>query len=101
MRLADLVAVSAQVGATRSRTEKVGRLASLLRGLSPEELSIAVPYLSGDLRQGRIGVAGASLRSALGSPADLPTLSLIEVDAGFTALAAMAGPGSAGKRTAM
>src|SRR5215470_9097053 len=98
MRLADLVDVSTRVGATRSRTEKVGRLAALLRGATPEELVVAVPYLSGDLRQGRIGVGGAALRNTLGSAAEVPTLSLLEVDATFGAMAAMAGAGSASRR---
>jgi DNA ligase-1 len=98
MRLADVVEVSAQVGATRSRTAKIGLLASLLRRLTPEELAITVPYLSGDLRQGRIGIGGASLRHTLGSPAEAPTLTVAEVDATFRAVAAMGGAGSASRR---
>ncbi|HEX5041411.1 MAG TPA: ATP-dependent DNA ligase [Candidatus Polarisedimenticolaceae bacterium] len=98
MRLADVVDVSAQVGATRSRTAKIGLLASLLRRLTPEELAIAVPYLSGDLRQGRIGVGGAALRSAIGSPAEEAGLSLVEVDATFAAMSSMSGSGSASRR---
>ena len=100
MLLADLVVVSVQVGATRSRTAKIGLLASLLGGLSPEELSIAVPYLSGDLRQGRIGIGGAALRATLGSPAERGVLSLLEVDAAFSELSSMAGAGSAARRMA-
>ena len=98
MRLADVVDVSAQVGATRSRTAKVGLLAGLLRRLTMEELAIAVPYLSGDLRQGRIGIGGAALRNALGAPADRPTLSLVEVDAAFGTVATTTGGGSASRR---
>ncbi|HEX5043580.1 MAG TPA: ATP-dependent DNA ligase [Candidatus Polarisedimenticolaceae bacterium] len=98
MRLADVVDVSAQVGATRSRTAKIGLLASLLRRLTPEELAITVPYLSGDLRQGRIGIGGAALRNTLRSPAEAPTLTVGEVDAAFGAVAAMGGAGSAGRR---
>ena len=84
MRLADLVATSRRVAETRARSEKTGALADLLRRLGPDEIDIAVAYLSGHLRQGRIGLGGAALRSAMpGSGAAEPTLTLVEVDAAF------------------
>ncbi len=98
MHLADVVDVSGKVGATRSRTAKIGLLAALLRRLTPVELAIVVPYLSGNLRQGRIGVGGAALRATLGSPAGTATLSLVEVDAAFQAFTSMTGAGSASRR---
>lgn len=100
MLLADLVATSQRVAATRARSEKVAALAGLLRRLAPEEIDPAVAYLSGQLRQGRIGLGGAAIRAAMpGAAAGSPTLTLAEADAAFAAIAAMSGPGSTGERT--
>jgi ATP-dependent DNA ligase I len=99
MLLADLVATSRRVAETRSRSEKIGALADLLRRLGPEEIDVAVAYLSGHLRQGRIGLGGAALRNAMpGSAASDPSLSLLEVDAAFDRLAAVSGAGSTAER---
>jgi ATP-dependent DNA ligase I len=99
MRLADLVATSRRVAETRSRGEKIGALAGFLRQLGPEEIDIAVSYLSGHLRQGRIGLGGAALASARpGAAAASPSLALGEVDATFAAIAGTTGAGSAAER---
>jgi len=99
MRFADLVATSQRVAETRSRAEKTGALADLLRRLAPDEIDVAVAYLSGHLRQGRIGLGGAALRSAMpGSAASEPSLSLREVDAAFERMAAVSGAGSTAER---
>ena len=84
MRLADVVATSRAVAATNSRLEKIDHLAGLLARVPPDAIAIVVPFLSGALRQGRIGVGGALLR-ALGDvpPADAPALDVAEVDAAF------------------
>ena len=42
--------------ATRSRKAKVEALAELLRSLDPDEVEVAVGFLTGAARQGRIGV---------------------------------------------
>jgi len=99
MRLADLVATSRRVAETRSRSEKTGALADLLRRLGPDEIDVAVAYLSGHLRQGRIGLGGAALRNAMPeTAAPEPSLSLREVDAGFERIAAVSGAGSTAER---
>jgi DNA ligase-1 len=99
MLLADLVATSRRVSETRSRSEKTGALADLLRRLSPEEIDIAVAFLSGHLRQGRIGIGGAAVRSALpGVAAMEPSLRLGEVDAAFERIASVSGAGSTAER---
>ncbi len=54
--LADVVAASSEVGGTSSRTRKVAILADLLRALEPDEVPIAVGFLTGVPRQGRVGV---------------------------------------------
>src|ERR1700678_3178225 len=53
---ARLVDASQRVGASAARLTKVRELAALLRTLPPEEIETAVLYLSGDTRQGRIGI---------------------------------------------
>ena len=99
MLLADLVATSAAVQALRGRLEKIGRLASLLEILRGEDARIAVAFLSGAIRQGRLGIGGATLREARDvAPADQPRLTLADVDRAFLELGSMSGPGSAGAR---
>jgi hypothetical protein len=81
MRFADLVATSAEVAARAGRLDKVGLLADLLGRLSPDEIEIAVAFLSGSPRQGRIGVGMSVIRAASSAPAaPSPSLELLEVD---------------------
>jgi DNA ligase-1 len=100
MLLADLVTTSRRVAATRSRTEKVAALADLLLRLAPEEIEIAAAFLSGQLRQGRIGLGPAAVRAAWGetAAAAAPALTLGEVDAAFAEIAAAGGRGSTAER---
>ena len=56
MLLAELVATSTAVAATRSRKAKVAALAETLRGVEPAELEVVVSYLGGALRQRRTGL---------------------------------------------
>jgi DNA ligase-1 len=100
MRLADLVATSRRVTETRSRREKTAALADLLRRLGPEEIDVAVAFLSGQLRQGRIGLGGAAVRSARpGSAALEPALTLLAVDEELARIAATTGAGSVAARS--
>ena len=98
MFLHELIAVSARVAQTSSRTEKIGLLADALRQLRPEEVPIAVSWLSGEIRQRRIGVGYAALRDA-GSDvaAHTPTLDLGTVDAALETIARVA-PGTGSNR---
>jgi DNA ligase-1 len=99
MRLSDVVETSAAVARTSGRLEKIGLLAALLTRTPPDELEIVVSFLSGEIRQGRIGVGGAMLSSMRGvPPASASELDLREVDAAFVRLAAATGPGSADAR---
>ncbi|MEA2693230.1 MAG: ligase 1 [Acidobacteriota bacterium] len=99
MHLADLVATSRRVTETRSRSEKTGALADLLRRLGPEEIDFAVAFLSGHLRQGRIGLGPAAIQGARpGTAADSPSLSLLEVDVTFARIAGTTGSGSTAER---
>jgi len=98
-RLADLVTTSQQVAGTSGRLAKVAALAALLRQLAPDEIEIAVAYLSGEVRQGKLGLGYAALRDARdGGEARGDPLALTEVDAVLGRLRATTGKGSAGAR---
>ena len=99
MQLADLVATSAAVAATRSRKAKVAALADRLRAAEADELAVVVSYLAGALLQRRTGLGWRSLAS-LPEPAAMPTLGVVEVHEDFERMAALAGTGSAAARTA-
>ncbi len=100
MLLADVVAASAEVGATRSRTAKVATLARTLAAADPDETGVVVSHLSGVLPQRRLGVGWRSL-SRMPDPAAEPTLTVADVDAAFTGIAATTGPGSVAARRAL
>ena len=93
MLLAEIVDASARVTATRSRLAKVEILAEVLGHAAPAELEVATAYLSGVLRQRRTGLGWRSTREAPPA-ADEPSLEVLEVDAVFTDLASLSGPGS-------
>src|SRR5688572_8647639 len=100
-RLAELTAASRRVSDTTSRLDKVRELARCLRAVAPDEVPIAIAYLSGETCQGKLGVSHATLRDAVSErPAAEPSLTLAEVDRAFAALAAIKGKGSAGQRAA-
>ena len=93
-RLADVVATSQRVAATRGRLAKVSELAGLLRALDPAEIRIGVQYLSGEPPQGRVGLGPAVLNQTRdATPAGAASLSLTEVDRTITDVAALRGPG--------
>jgi DNA ligase-1 len=99
MRLADLVATSDTVAAVSGRLEKVERLAALFARLAPGEIEIAVGFLTGLPRQGKLGVGSAAIMAARDvSPAETPTLDLADVDAALAQLAATSGSGSAHRK---
>ena len=101
MLLSDLVATSAAVSATRSRTAKRDLLAAALRRCTADEVEVVVAYLSGETRQRRTGVGWRSLADAV-EPAKVATLGVLDVDAAVERLGVLAGGGSqAARRTAL
>ena len=100
-RLAELVRVSNQVAGTPSRLGKIRELADFLKPLEPAEIEIALPYLSGDIRQGRLAVGYATLQSSRAGAAAAPTLALREVDAAFQKLKGVKGKGAAEQRSTL
>jgi len=98
MLLDSLVATSRRVADTTKRLEKIDLLARLIRQLSPPEIQIAVPYLAGQTRQGRIGVGYAAVRDARNSPAAGPSLEILDVDATLESITEISGSGSQQRR---
>jgi len=115
--LADVVTTSVAVAGVSGRTAKIEAIADLLRRVPPDEVPIAVAFLSGDLTQRQIGVGYAALADLAGSawvfadsspraqgshaPATEPTLTLTDTDAAFEAIGAALGPGSQAQRRAL
>jgi DNA ligase-1 len=98
--LANVVATSRQVAATAARSIKTRLLADCLRGMSAEELEITVLYLSGEIRQGRIGIGPSALSACAADAALVPSLQVIEVDRLLEELATIRGSGSSARRAA-
>ena len=96
MRFADLAAASRAVAGTSRRLEKIDRLADLLKRTPADEIEIVVAYLSGEPRQGRLGIGWAQLASMRDvPPAQASSLEIRTVDATFDRVAATAGARSA------
>lgn len=99
MELRALVEASARVASTRSRKEKLERLATLLRSLTPEERPVGAHFLAGEIRQGRIGIGYATIaKTTTVPPADTSTLSLLDVDRSIEAIVETRGAGSSKRR---
>ena len=99
MLLHELVATSGAVAKASGRLAKIAELAALLERVTLPEVDVAVAFLSGELRQGRIGIGGSAIRSSKPlAAAPTPVLSLVEVDAVFEQIAMTTGRGSPGDR---
>jgi len=111
--LRELVDTSAKVAGSSGRKAKIGAIAELLSRVPPDEVPIAVAFLSGELTQRQIGVGYAALTDLTAQPepgrddgkaSALPAtsvLTLTDTDATFEAIGAMLGPGSQAQRRAM
>jgi DNA ligase-1 len=101
MLLDEIARTSAAVAESSSRLAKIDRLAEALRRLRPEEIPVAVAYLSGDLPEGTIGVGWATLRD-LPPPADPPpTLGVLEIHSVLERIRLSSGRGSQAARRAL
>jgi DNA ligase-1 len=93
--LAELVATSSAVAATRARSTKAALLAELLRRVPPEEAAVAAGFLVGSPRQGRVGIGWSALAGTNGlGAAGAPSLSLADVDAAIDRIGQTTGEGS-------
>lgn len=99
MKLALLVETSRRVAATSGRLEKTGVLAEFLRRLPPDQIETAVSFLTGTLRQSRLGVGPSTIHSSMPEHAtESPILTLDQVNTAFESLTGISGKGSAGER---
>jgi DNA ligase-1 len=99
VQLADLVRTSAAVAGTSARRGKVEQLAALLGRVPSDEIAIAVDFLTGSLRQGRIGVGPALVQEVRAvPPAAAAELELGQVDLAFGRVASATGEGSVSAR---
>jgi DNA ligase-1 len=111
MLLDSVVRTSVAVTASPGRLAKISLIADLLRQVPPEEISVAVSFLSGDLTQRQIGVGyaalsdlmggygeAASAAGGLGGPAATAQLTLAETDQALGQIGRLAGQGSQAER---
>jgi len=98
MLLHALVAATETVSGTSSRLKKVEALAEVLRALDPAEIAPAIGFLTASPRQGRVGVGWRGLAGLAVAPAEVPTLTVLDVDASLDKLAATEGRGAADAR---
>lgn len=99
LKLAEVVATSREVAATRSRKLKIAAFAGLLARLSPSEVRPSVGFLCGELRQGKLGVGYRSLQQLRTAPHALePNVTVVELDAIFQTLSELSGKGSASRQ---
>jgi ATP-dependent DNA ligase I len=95
--LAEVAEVSRAVAGASGRLAKIAAIADALRTAGPDEVPMVVAYLSGELPQRQIGVGWAALRSAPPASA-APSLTVLAVDASFSEIGAVVGPGSVAER---
>jgi DNA ligase-1 len=89
---ADVVAASEAVRSTPARLGKIGHLSALLARLAPDEVKPVIGFLSGEPRQGRIGVGWATLSGLESRGAGtVPVLTVGEVDRAIDAIEAARG----------
>jgi DNA ligase 1 len=96
--LADVVSTSKSVTDTAARSRKVAILADLLRRLQPGEVPIAVGFLTGVPRQGRVGVGYSTVYGLDVAPADEPSVTIAELDDLIARVLETRGGGSAARR---
>jgi DNA ligase 1 len=96
--LADVVTASQRITDTSSRSRKIAILAELLGRLDPAEVPVAVGFLVGVPRQGRVGVGYSTIYGLERAPAGEASLTIEELDRAITEVQGMTGSGSAGGR---
>jgi DNA ligase-1 len=99
MQLSDIVATSRSVSQTMARSAKIQHLAACLRRAERDDIEIAVALLTGEPRQGRVGIGPAMLRAAAPQQAaPASELTIGEVDATLAEISRTSGAGSASER---
>jgi DNA ligase-1 len=99
MKLEELVQVSTVVAATSGRLEKISKLAALLARVPPDEVPIAIGFLTGWPRQGKLGIGWATVASGPArDAASASSLELHDIDRAFDQLLAVRGKNSGSER---
>jgi DNA ligase-1 len=99
MKLEELVQVSTAVAATSGRLEKISKLAALLARVPPDEVPIAIGFLTGWPRQGKLGIGWATVASGPArDAASASSLELHDIDRAFDQLLAVRGKNSGSER---
>jgi ATP-dependent DNA ligase I len=96
--LADVVTASRDVAGTSSRSRKIAILAELLRRLDPNEVPLAVGFLAGVPRQGRVGVGYSTIYGIERTPAVEASLTIDDLDRAIAEIQRATGGGSAARR---
>ncbi len=94
MLLADVVTASRDVAEVSGRKAKIARLADLLSAADETEIPLVVGFLTGELRQGKVGVGYATIRDLDVSPSTSANLTVQNIDGLAEELRAITGPGS-------
>jgi DNA ligase 1 len=99
MHFIRVVETSAAVSSSAARLRKIAHLADLFSALAPDEIAPVVALVSGEPRQGRLGLGHATISQISGvSAADEPSLTVLDVDRAFGGLAQLSGAGSGRER---
>ena len=96
--LGDVVETAAVVAASSARNDKVAALAELLGRIESSEAPVVVGLLTGEIRQGRIGVGWAAVRDVDVPPAKAASLTVADVDEAMDDLIGISGSGSVAVR---
>jgi ATP-dependent DNA ligase I len=96
--LIDVVTASRGLADTPSRSGKIAILSELLRELEPTEVPVAVGFLTGVPRQGRIGVGHRTIYRIAAAPASEPSLTIDDLDRAISDVQETTGSGSLAQR---
>ena len=99
MLLNEVVRTSTDVAAESGRKAKWLRIGELLAAAGSETAPLIVGFLTGDLPQGKVGVGYAALRDLPSGDADVPTLTVDEINEMVDEVADTTGPGSKARRS--
>lgn len=98
MTLLGLAECSQRIAATPKRLEKIALLAGLLREATEHDAVAGTHFLVGTLPQGKIGVGFRQISQLDVAPAAAASLTVLDVSAALTELAACSGKGSVARR---
>ena len=99
---AAIVEASRQVAGTRSRRSKIATISVLLRALPSDDLVATISFLTGEPRQGKIGIGWATMHEIDAEPSPTPSLTVRDIDEELTLLQATTGGQSvAGRRATL